>query len=90
MPRVVFTSHLRRFFPDLSTIDVEAATIADVVQAVNARHPGLADYIVDELGRVRKHVLITVGEEPIEDRRSLSDAVTAADTVHILQALSGG
>jgi len=39
---------------------------------------------------LRRHVNIFVGEEPIMDRDTLSDAVSPGDNVFILQALSGG
>jgi sulfur-carrier protein len=90
MPRVSFTPHLRRFFPNLDECDVDAATVRAVVDELERRHPGLASYIVDETGRLRRHVNIFVGDEPIYDRANLSDAVAADGRVFIAQALSGG
>ncbi len=62
----------------------------ELVEGLERRWPGLSHYIVDETGRLRRHVNIFVGEEPIIDRDSLSDAVSSGDSVFILQALSGG
>ncbi len=91
MPQVRFTHHLRRYFPDLESLTVDdAATVADVISAVNDRHPGLADYVLDDHGAVRKHVNIFVGGRVITDRTTLSDSVGNADEVCIMQALSGG
>lgn len=90
MARVKFTPNLSRFFPDLRACDVDAATIAEVVSAVDGRWRGLGDYIVDEQGALRKHVNIFVGDELIRDKRALSDAVSADTRVYIMQALSGG
>jgi sulfur-carrier protein len=90
MPYVKFTKNLERFFPGLGDIPVEASTVADVVAAVDSRWPGLAAYIVDERGVLRKHVNIFVGEDMITDRERLSDAVEANSRVYIFQALSGG
>jgi len=90
MPRVAFTRHLQRFFPDLADGEVPGATVREVVDALEQRHPGLASYIVDETGRLRRHVNVFVGEEPIRDREHLGDAVRPTDQVFILQALSGG
>lgn len=42
MPYFKFTKHLNRFFPDLKEGPVPGATVADVIQALDARHPGLA------------------------------------------------
>ena len=68
----------------------QAVTVAEVVAAVDARHPGLADYVLDDCGAVRKHVNIFVRGRVIADRAGLSDAVGADDEVCIMQALSGG
>ena len=90
MAQVKFTPNLQRFFPDLQSCEVEAATIAEVVHAVDARWRGLGDYIIDEQGALRKHVNIFIGDELIRDKRRLSDAVSAETRIYIMQALSGG
>lgn len=90
MPSVKFTNHLQRFFPGLKEIRVEGCTVAEVVAALDRQYPGLADYIVDEQGALRKHVNIFIGDTLIEDRRHLSDAVDDSSRVFVFQALSGG
>jgi len=90
MPLVKFTSHLQKFFPGLSSQEVEGATVAEIVCALDQRYPGLAAYIVDERGTLRKHVNIFINEDLIHDRATLSDPVQAEQRVFIFQALSGG
>ena len=90
MASVKFTPHLKRFFPDLQEIDIEAETVAELVQAVDARWDGIADYVVDEQGRLRKHVNIFVDGELIYDKETLSDKVNENSKIFIMQALSGG
>jgi hypothetical protein len=90
VPRVRFTPHLRRFFPDLAEVEVEGATVAEVVRGLDARHPGLASYLVDEHGALRPHVNVFVGEATVHDRRALSDPVGPGDELYVMQALSGG
>jgi molybdopterin converting factor small subunit len=90
MPEVRFTSHLQRFFPTLGPTQVEGATVAEVVRALDDHYPGLAAYIVDERGALRKHVNIFIGGEMVSQRQTLEDPVQPTDRVHIFQALSGG
>ncbi|MCA9587625.1 MAG: MoaD/ThiS family protein [Myxococcales bacterium] len=90
MAHVSFTRHLQRFFPDLAECEVPGATVREVFDALDRMHPGLASYLVDETGRLRRHVNVFVGDEPIADRAALSDALTPDARVFILQALSGG
>ncbi|MCY4465345.1 MAG: molybdenum cofactor biosynthesis protein MoaD [Chloroflexi bacterium] len=90
MAQVKFTPNLRRYFPDLCDCAVEAATVADIISAVNQRWTGLGDYIIDERGCLRKHVNIFVGDQLLKDKVALSDSVAAETRVIIVQALSGG
>ncbi|MBP6633035.1 MAG: MoaD/ThiS family protein, partial [Kofleriaceae bacterium] len=75
MPHVTFTRHLVRFFPTLTEGEVEGATVREVVAALDRRYPGLASYLVDETGRLRRHVNVFIGDEPVADRAALSDAL---------------
>lgn len=90
MAHVKFTPNLKRFFPDLAPIEIEGATVADIVQAVDMRWEGLAHYIIDEQGKLRKHVNIFLGDELIHDKDTLSDPVDTETKIFIMQALSGG
>ena len=92
MARVELTRHLYQFFPQLEgkEIVVEAATIADVVAAMERIAPGFAFYVCDERGRLRRHVNVFVEEVSIGDRNKLSDPVAPDARVFIMQALSGG
>jgi hypothetical protein len=90
MAYVTFTRHLVRFFPALAEGEVPGATVRAVVDELERRFPGFASYVVDDTGRLRRHVNVFVGDEPIHDRERLSDALAPDAKVFILQALSGG
>lgn len=91
MPGVRFTTHLQRFFPELKQgVQIEGHTVAQVVAALENRYPGMADYLIDERGALRKHVNIFIDDDLITDRQTLSDSVTHSNRIFIFQALSGG
>ncbi len=90
MPRVRFTKHLKRYFPSLEEVTLTAGTLADVVAELDRLHPGIASYLVEESGALRKHVNIFIGEDLLHDRITLGDSVGELDEVFIMQALSGG
>jgi len=90
MPHVTFTKHLLRFFPTLTEGEVPGATVRDVIDELDRRYPGMAGFITDETGRLRRHVNVFVGDEPIADRERLGDKVSPDDRLFIVQALSGG
>lgn len=86
------TSHLYRFFPVLEDreITVPGGSVAEVVLAVNGIAPGFSDYVLDEQGALRRHVMIGVDDAMVVDRKALSDRVPDDGTVYIFQLLSGG
>ena len=90
MVRVELTAHLCRFFPDLRPTDVSAAPVAEAIRALDRRYPGLARYVLDDDGSLRRHVNVFVGRRAVEDRTALSDPLGADDVVYVFQALSGG
>jgi sulfur-carrier protein len=87
---VAFTRHLQRFFPTLTEGEVPGATVREVVDELERRHPGFASYVADETGRLRRHVNVFIEEEPIRDRERLGDHLAPDARLFILQALSGG
>jgi molybdopterin synthase sulfur carrier subunit len=54
---------------------------------LDARFPGLAFRLVDEVGAVRRHIRVWVDGQPCED---LDRPLTEATEVHVTLALSGG
>ncbi|MDX1484159.1 MAG: MoaD/ThiS family protein [Alphaproteobacteria bacterium] len=89
MARVCFTGHLQRHIA-CADADVPGATVGEVLDAVFAANPGLRSYLLDDQGRVRKHVNIFVNNDAVADRDRLSDPVAEGDEVFVFQALSGG
>ncbi len=91
MAKVKFTRHLVRYFPDLKdAVAAKGGTVAEIIADIDRQFPGLADYIVDEHGALRRHVNIFVGKDLIQDRQALSDSVAESAQIHVFQALSGG
>ena len=62
----------------------------DVLDRVFADNPLLRSYVLDDQGRVRRHVNIFLNDESIADRERLSDPVGPDDDIYVFQALSGG
>lgn len=89
MPRVSFTANLQRHL-DCPTVEAEGATVAAVLDSVFTGNPRLRSYILDDQGRLRRHVNVFVADQPISDRATLADPVPAEAEIFVFQALSGG
>ena len=89
MPSVSFTQNLRRHLsvPDLR---VEGATVRAALEQVFEQNPRLRSYVLDDQGRLRKHVVVFIDGEQIEDRIGLGDPIEPQGELVVMQALSGG
>jgi molybdopterin converting factor small subunit len=85
MARVAFTGNLKRHVA-CPTALVRGATVGAVLENLFADNPRLRSYVVDDQGRIRKHVNVYVGDA----RADLADPVGPDDEVFVFQALSGG
>lgn len=80
-------SPLRSYTSELSVVQAAGETVHEVLRDLDRQFPGLCFRVVDEQGQLRKHMRIFVNDEMTRD---LSNPVTEADEVTLLQALSGG
>jgi len=89
VPIVHLTSHLRGVGPG-APIQVEAATLGDALDAYFAAAPKVRPYILDDQGRLRRHVAVFIDGELLIDKRNLGRNVSTASEIYVMQALSGG
>ena len=78
---------LRSYTGQKSVVQVEADDLATVFAELDRQFPGIRFRVVDEQGRLRKHMKVFVNDEAVRD---LATEITATDEVTIMQALSGG
>lgn len=60
------------------------------LDATFAAIPKLRDYVLEDQGQLRKHVLIFIDGQQLRDREALSDVVEDDAEIYVVQALSGG
>ncbi|HYG69111.1 MAG TPA: MoaD/ThiS family protein [Anaeromyxobacteraceae bacterium] len=89
MPQVTFTANLQRHLPT-PRADVPGATVREALEGVFRDHPRLRGYVLDDQGRLRRHVMIFVDGEAIADRDGLAEPVRPDASIYVMQALSGG
>ncbi len=67
-------------------VELDAATVADLVAQLDARWPGFRDRLVEEGPRLREHVNVFVDGE----RAELGTALSCHAAVHVIPAVAGG
>ena len=66
--------------------DVVGSTVQEVLVALEAAHPPIAGWVLDEQRRIREHVNVFVNGMHGEERTP----VAPDDRVHVLPAITGG
>jgi len=70
-------------------VSVAGRTVAEVIEHLEANHPGMKDRLCDEKG-VRRFVNIYANDEDIRFLDNLETALEEGDTLSIVPAIAGG
>lgn len=81
---------LRPLSGGASTVQVEGTTLAEVLAALNAAHPGFSDRLFDQDGNLHKFVNIFVSDDDVRYLDGLHTKVPSGETVSIIPAVAGG
>jgi molybdopterin synthase sulfur carrier subunit len=73
-----------------STVQVEGATLADVLGNLDAAHPGFRDRLFDDEGALRKFVNVFVADDDVRYLDGVHTVVPDGETVSIIPAVAGG
>jgi sulfur-carrier protein len=89
MATVRFTQNIQRHV-SCPTQEAEGSTLREVLDQYFSGNERARGYVLDELGRVRQHMVVFIDGELVRDREALSDAVKPDSMIDVIQALSGG
>jgi sulfur-carrier protein len=83
-------TQLRELSGGASEVALHAGTVADVLKALDATHPGFAARLHDDNGQLRRFVNVFVADEDIRFLQGLDTPVAEGETVSIVPAVAGG
>jgi molybdopterin synthase sulfur carrier subunit len=81
---------LRNITNNLDTVDVEGATVGELIDNLEKQFPGIAERLLDAQGNIRRFVNIYVNGEDIRFLQDKATAVKASDEISIVPAIAGG
>lgn len=88
--KVRIPSPLQKLTGNQADVESEGATINDVINNLEKKHPGLKERICDEQGKIRRFINIYVNEEDIRFLQGDSTPVKDGDEISIIPAIAGG
>jgi sulfur-carrier protein len=77
---------LRKLAGGRAEHELDGATVVDVLRALEARHPDVGGWILDERGLIRRHINVFVNGE----RGGETTLVRPGDRVEVVPAITGG
>ena len=86
MPVVRLRAPLSELAGGKRELELEGSTVAEVLKALEQRHPDVKGWILDEHGQIREHINVFVNKEYGREDTAVADS----DRLHVLPAISGG
>ena len=88
--KVLIPTPLRKLTGDEETVQAEADSIAALMSALDAQHPGIGGRLLDEQGNLRRFVNLYVNGEDVRFLQGKDTALKEGDEVSIVPAIAGG
>ena len=88
MVKVQLTANLQKYYPK-AQFEIEANSVLDLLKKMDQERANFSSYILEDDNMVRRHVNIFVNNELIK-KNETNKKLLDGNTVHIMQALSGG
>lgn len=81
---------LRPYTQGVSEVSVDGSTLSEVLDALDASHPGIRSRVLDESGELRRFVNVYVDNDDVRFAEGLRTKVADGAQVSIIPAVAGG
>ena len=89
MAQVHFTSWLRELVPN-GPLRVRGETVGEALTDLWAQEPRVRSYVLDDQGRLRKHVCIFADGVRLQAASAFEHRIKPDSQLYVMQALTGG
>ena len=87
---VLIPTPLRRFTGGEAKVAVTGSSVSEVLEALDAAHPGIGERLRDDSGQLRRFVNVFVNGQNVRDRQGVDTPLSTGDEVGIIPAMAGG
>ena len=81
---------LRRLTKDNDKVEVDASTVAELIDRMESDYPGMKERLVDENGELRYFVNIYLNGEDVRFLQGIQTSTKSGDEISIVPAVAGG
>jgi len=90
MPIVRFPALMKFYVDNQLEFPVDAATVAELLDALIERYPALKPHLFEPTGKLRRHFNIFVNGEHIRELNGMDTPLEADDKVILMVSAAGG
>lgn len=88
--KVLIPTPLQKLTHDQAVVECQGTTISELLEALEAKFPGIKGRLCDDRGELRRFVNFYVNSEDIRHLDGSSTALKDGDEVSIVPAIAGG
>jgi molybdopterin converting factor small subunit len=81
---------LRTYTGGSAEVDAKGKTLAEVIDDLEANHPGLRARLLDDAGKLRRFVNVYVNDDDVRFADGLATATAEGAKLSIIPAVAGG
>ncbi len=81
---------LRTYTGGAAEVSAEGSTLEEVIDALEANHPGLKARVLDDSGKLRRFVNVYVNDDDVRFAEGLATKTADGASVSIIPAVAGG
>lgn len=90
MTTIRIPSPLRRYTGGQSKVESTGANILELIDNLEAQHPGVKSRLCDDSGQIKRYVNVFVNGEEIRTLQGSETPVSEKDEISIVPAMAGG
>ena len=88
--RIIVPTPLRKLTADAEVVEVQAGTVRELIETLDARYPGFRNRLCQDGGELRRFINIFVEGEDIRFLKNLDTPIDDGAEVSIVPAIAGG
>jgi sulfur-carrier protein len=88
--KVVIPTPLRKFTSGAEVVEIEAKTVKEALDILDAKFPGFRASVCDESGSLRRFINVYLDGEDVRFLENLATPVNDGSEIAIVPAISGG
>jgi adenylyltransferase/sulfurtransferase len=88
--KVLIPTPLRPFTDQKDAVDIEGASVRELLDNLTTRHRDLRKHLFDDTGKLRSFVNVYVNDDDIRSLSRFETAVSEKDVVSIVPSIAGG